>query len=154
MDASILEAQVRAGNEARRLRNQYLVSFRRAHDARGFVDGEAANLAADELDLTDVYGRSHEESLGAGHTLDRSGTVQCRRWSREPCKKPVAGRIDLHTRMPLELDAGCFVVFRQELAPGREPHPRSRRRRIDDVRQEQRDERPAVDPGGKSRQTL
>ena len=108
---------------------------------------DAAHVPADELHLADVDAGADAEPLFASDALDRLCAVECARRPIEGREHPVARRGHLAAAEPVELTPDRLEVVDEELAPGRVPHPGGGRCGVDEIREEEREERAALQAG-------
>ena len=146
----ILERELRAGEQASPVGDEYLPRPGEPHDPRRLVYHDPPDSAADDLDLADVDARPHLQPLRLGSAHDRRCAMKRGRGRREGREEAVAGRVDLPSAVAFELRARRLEMLGQKVAPAGVAHARRERRRVDEVGEQQRDEHAAVDPRGKA----
>ncbi len=147
VDTAILEAQAtRLRDRARDLGHEDLIGRGGAHDPRRLVHRDAADIAVDELDLAEVDAGTHAEPVALRATPNRRRAPQRLARTVEGGEQPVARRLDLLTPVSLELCSGAYEVLGDERPPARVSELRRPRRRVHEVREEERGENAAPAP--------
>src|SRR6185295_15021497 len=114
------------------------------HDARGLVDGDPSHVCAHELDLSDVYAYPDPDVELRRMPMQRRRTMErpCR--PLEPREHAVTGRVDLPSAEPLELATARLEELGEKCAPAGVAELRGERRRVDQIREEERRQDSAV----------
>ena len=140
MKATILERERAANDRAEHsARDEHLAGSRERANARGDVDGHAADILADQLTLTCVHANAHldpELACGGG---DLKGTAQSPRWRPlEGHEEAVTDGLHLMAAKAGELLTHQRIVVGEQIAPATVAQPGGARCRIHDVRKHHR----------------
>ena len=123
---------------ARRGRHEDLIRLGERHDPSGGVDGEAASFGADELDLAGMDADADGQPERADRADHRNATADGSSRPIEHGQEPVAGRRHLATAVRVERVPQHPVVVDQQVTPGGVADAMEGRRRVDDVREQDR----------------
>src|SRR4051794_17770537 len=116
--ARVAEAQPGADDERRdRARDEHLVGAGQGGDARGDVDGQAADVVLPALDLAGVQAGAHAEAAGGQGVADPHGAADRARRAVEGGQCPVAERLDPAPAEALDVAARDLVVGVEQRPP-------------------------------------
>src|SRR3954451_20389741 len=147
--AAPVELQARADDRpVDRARGQHLAGLRHPGDARGDVDGHAADVVADQLALARVQPRAQLDAQAADRLHDRARAAQrVGRRTVEGGQERVADGLDLAPAVALDLAPDRVVVGGEQVAPAAVAQARGMPGRVDDVG-EQHGHEPPLQPAG------
>src|SRR5512140_1931287 len=137
--SGILQDEVRTFEQVlRRRRDQDLVRTGQSEHARGGVNGDASNIATDELDFARVQADSNRQLHRPRGRDHRPGAADRTRGAIEDRKEAIARRLHLAPPEHVELLTQTGIVSDQEGMPGGVANPLKGDRRRDDVREHDR----------------